>query len=219
YLVVIVGCLICLRLLGIDLHALFLVASGLLIAISFGLRDLVNNFACGLLMLFERPLRVGDIVSINNQEGQVLHIGSRAVTIRTWDHMEVIVPNTEIFNKSFVNWTVKDDVVRTVITIKIDRQDNPHHVQSVIYEVLHQHKDVLKDPVPEVLMKEMIDTMCEFEVRYFINIRNVVSRVSVRSDVLFTIWNAFAQHGIKAPNVRQEILVKPLTIPILSDGV
>lgn len=217
YAVVVAGALICLRLLGIDLHNLFLVASGLLIAVGFGLRDLVNNFACGLLLLFERPLRVGDIVSVNNQEGQVLHIGSRAVTIRTWDHMEVIVPNTEFFNKYFVNWTVKDDIVRTVITIKIDRQDNPHDVQKVILNVLHQHKDVLSEPEPEVLMKEMIDTVCEFEVRYFINVKQVISRVNVRSDVLFSLWNAFAESGIKAPHLRHEILMtQPALLPLPS---
>lgn len=208
YAVVILGGLVCLKLIGIDLHALFLVASGLLIAISFGLRDLVNNFACGLLLLFERPIRVGDIVCVNNQEGRVMHIGGRAVTIRTWDHMEVIVPNTELFNKSFINWTVQDDIVRTVIVVKIDRQDNPYEVQKVIEIVLKEHRDVLKDPAPEVLMKDMIDNFSEFEIRYYVNVRQVLSRVSVRSEILFALWNAFAQHGIKAPNLQHEIVIK-----------
>lgn len=208
YAVVIVGVLLCLRLLGIDLHALFLVASGLLIAISFGLRDLVNNFACGLMLLFERPIRVGDIVCVNGQEGRVTHIGSRAVTVRTWDHMEIIVPNTELFNKSFINWTVHDDVVRTVILVKIDREDNPVEVQALIHAVLKEQKDVLKEPEPEVFLKDMIDNHSEFEIRYYVNVRQVHSRVSVRSDVLFALWSTFDRHGIKVPNLQHEILIK-----------
>lgn len=208
YGVVIIGVLICLRLLGIDLHALFLVASGLLIAISFGLRDLVNNFACGLILLFERPIRVGDIVCVNDQEGKVTHIGSRAVTVRTWDHMEIIVPNTEIFNKSFINWTVQDDIVRTVISIKIDRKDSPYEVQKLIHSVLKENKDVLFDPEPEVFLKDMVDNHSEFEVRYYINVRKVHSRVGVRSDVLFSLWQAFDKHGIKIPNLQREIFIK-----------
>lgn len=208
YAVVIIGVLICLRLVGIDLHALFLVASGLLIALSFGLRDLVNNFACGLMLLFERPIRVGDIVCVNGQEGKVTQIGSRAVTVRTWDHMDVIVPNTELFNKSFINWTVHDDIVRTVIIVKIDRQDNPYAVQTLIHSVLKEQKDVLKDPEPEVFLKDMIDQHSEFEIRYCVNLRHVISRVSVRSVVLFALWRAFDQEGIKAPNLQHEILIK-----------
>lgn len=208
YAVVIVGTLLCLRLLGIDLHALFLVASGLLIAISFGLRDLVNNFACGLMLLFERPIRVGDIVCVNEQEGKVTHIGSRAVTVQTWDHMEIIVPNTELFNKSFINWTVQDDVVRTVISIKIDRQDNPYEVQKLIYTVLAANKDILKNPEPEVFLKDMIDNHSEFQIRYYINVREVHSRVAVRSEVLFALWQVFDQQGIKVPNLQHEIFIK-----------
>jgi|GEM_PF-607084 len=215
YAVVILGALLCLRLLGIDLHALFLVASGLLIAISFGLRDLVNNFACGLILLFERPIRVGDIVVINEQEGKVTHIGGRAVTVQTWDHMEIIVPNAELYNKSFINWTVHDDIVRTVITIKIDRQDNPVNVQEIILAVLRDKTTVLRDPAPEIFLKDMMDNHSEFEIRYYVNVRQVISRVAVRSEVLFGLWEAFDKHKIKVPHLQSEIFIKgqPLLLP------
>ena len=100
YSVIILGTFFCLRVLGINLQALAIVASVLAFGVGLGLRDLVNNFACGFLILLERPLRVGDIVNINETEGEVIHIGSRAVTIRTSDNMELLVPNAEIFNKS-----------------------------------------------------------------------------------------------------------------------
>lgn len=197
YSMIIIGIFICLRVLGIDLKALGFVATAFAFGVGLGLRDLANNFACGFLLLIERPLRVGDTVSINTFEGEVTHIGSRAVTVRTWDHMDVLVPNTEIFNKSFTNWTAKDNIVRTLISIKINRHDQPHKIQAIIANVLSNQKDVLKDPGTEVFLKELNDTVAEFEVRYYVNLRQVKSRVGVRSDVLVAIWEAFENNGIK----------------------
>lgn len=208
YTTILIGVFTCLRVLGIDFRALTVVAGAFAFGVGLGLRDLVNNFACGFLLLLERPLRVGDTVTINGFEGEVMHIGGRAVTIRTWDHMEVLVPNAEIFSKTFLNWTAKDHIVRTVISIKINRHDKPQDVQTVIYQVLAAHKDVLSDPASEVFLKELNDGMTEFEVRYYINLRQVKSRVGVRSEVLVAIWEVFEKHGIQPPYPHHEIFLK-----------
>jgi len=208
YSVVVLGGFICLRVLGIDLHALTFVAGALAFGIGLGLRDLANNFACGFLILLERPLRVGDIVNISGAEGEVTHIGSRAVSVRTWDYTDLVVPNTEIFNKSFTNWTARDNTVRTVVHIKISRHDNPHDVKVIIQNVVATHKEVLREPAPEVYLKEMTDTLMDFELRYCVNIRQVKSRTSVMSAVLMSIWDAFAAHGIKTPYPQQEIVLR-----------
>lgn len=208
YSIAIIGVFISLRVLGIDLQALTVVAGALAFGVGLGLRDLANNFASGFLLLFERPLRVGDIVNISGYEGEVAHIGSRAVTIRTWDHMELLVPNAEIFNKSFTNWTALDNVVRSVVPVKISRYDNPHEVKIIIQNVLAAHKEILQEPVPEVLLKEMRDTLMEFEMRFFVNIRQVKSRVRVISAVLMEVWDAFAKHDIKPPYPQQEIFLR-----------
>lgn len=207
YTVVIIGVFMCLRVLGINLQALAFVAGMLAFGIGLGLRDLANNFACGFLILLERPLRVGDIVNIAGYEGEVKHIGSRAVTVRTWDHMELVVPNTEIFNKLFTNWTAKDTIIRSVVQIKTLRHDNPHEIKSLIQSVLAEHNDVLKEPMPEVYLKSMNDALMEFEIRYYVNIRLVASRTSVVSAVLMKIWDTFAAHGIKPPYPQHEIFL------------
>lgn len=219
YAMIVFGVLVCLKVLGIELKALAVVAGMFAFGVGLGLRDLANNFACGFLLLIERPLRVGDTVCINEHEGDVIHIGGRAVTIRTWDHMEVLVPNAEIFNKSFINWTAKDNIVRTVVGIKINRHDDPHHVQDIIYGVLASLKNVLKEPAPEVFLKELNDSVTEFEVRYYINVRMVKSRVSVRSEVLFAIWDTFEHHGIELPYPLHEIKLREgvdKLLPLLS---
>ncbi|HSW68678.1 MAG TPA: mechanosensitive ion channel domain-containing protein [Gammaproteobacteria bacterium] len=208
YAMILIGVFISLRLLGIDFRALAFVATAFAFGVGLGLRDLVNNFACGFLLLLERPLRVGDIISINGFEGDVTHIGGRAVTVRTWDHMEVIVPNAEIFSKSFTNWTAKDNIVRTVLTIKTNRHDNPHEIQTIIHRVLDHQKNVLVDPAPEVFMTELADGQIEFEVRYYVNLRQIKSRYSLRSEVLIAIWDAFEKHGIQPPYPHHEIHLK-----------
>lgn len=215
YTVILVAIFLCLRVLGIDLTALAAVAAAFAFGIGMGLRDLANNFVSGFLILLERPLRVGDIVSINNIEGEVTNIGSRAITVRTWDCMEYVVPNAEIFNKSFTNWTAKDNVVRTISHIKISRYDNPNEVKKIINDVLNAHKDILKEPHHETYLKEMNDTLMDFELRYYVNIRQVKSRVGVTSSVLMNIWEAFAKAGIKPPYPQQEIFIRNGDLPAL----
>lgn len=215
YGVIVLGLFLCLRVLGIDLRALAVVAGMLAFGIGFGLRDLATNFVCGFLILLERPLRVGDIVSINNVDGEVSHIGSRAVIVKTWDHMEMLVPNSEIFYKTFTNWTAKDNIVRTVVSIKISRHDNPHEVKVIIQNVVGAHNEVLKEPIPEVYLKHMSETLLEFELRYFVNIRQAISRTRVMSSVLMNIWDAFALQGIKPPYPQQEIIIRDANERIL----
>ena len=218
YGVVLLGGFICLRVLGIDLGALAFVASMFAFGIGFGLRDLANNFVCGFLILLERPLRVGDIVVFDGVEGEVTNIGGRAVTVKTWDHMELVVPNAEVFNKSFTNWTAKDNTVRTIVAIKISRYDDPHIVTNIIHHVLDTHKEVLKDPPHEVFLKDMSDILMEFEVRYFVNIRQVKSRICVTSSLLMGIWDEFAKYGIKPPYPQQEIFLRNevASVPMLN---
>lgn len=208
YAVVVMGIFISLRVLGIDLGALTAIAAAFAFGVGLGLRDLANNFASGFLILLERPLRVGDIVAVNAVEGEVINIGSRAVTIRTFDHMELVVPNTEIFNKSFTNWTSKDNIVRSIVHVQISRYDNPHEVKAIIHSVLDAHTLVLKDPASEVFLKDMTDTRMDFELRYFVNIRQVKSRTAVTSSVLMTLWDEFSRHGIKPPYPQHEIFLR-----------
>ncbi len=208
YAVIVVGIFLSLQVLGIDPRVLAAVTTALAFGVGLGLRDLANNFFCGFLILLERPLRVGDIIEVNDVEGEVINIGSRAVTVMTWDNTALVVPNTEIFNKSFTNLTARDNVVRCIVRIKISRQDNPHQVQALIHQVISASKFILSEPAPEVFLKEMNDLLLHFELRYFVNIRMVKSRTMVASNLLMAIWDAFAEHGIRPPYPQQEIFIR-----------
>ncbi len=208
YAVIVLGIIISLQVLGIDSRALAAVTAAFAFGVGFGLRDLANNFFCGFLILLERPVRVGDIVSINLIEGEVTNIGSRAVTITTWDHTAYVVPNTEVYNKSFINLTARDNVVRSIVRININRTDNPHHVQHLIYEEISKNKNILSDPIPEVFLKEMNETVMMMELRYYVNIRQIRSRTMVISNLLIAIWEMFERNGIKPPYPQQEIFLR-----------
>ncbi len=210
YAVVAVGVLIALDLIGIDLTGISYILGGLAIGVGFGLRDLARNYVSGILLLVERPVRAGDLVSIGNFEGEVTHIGMRSMTVKTWDHMEVLVPNSETFEKSFMNWTHQDSIVRTVISLKISRLDSPLFVQELAFGVLKEIPAVVSDPAPQVFMKDIDDTLIEFEVRYFINLQQCISRAAVRSEVLFALWQCFYEHNIHPPYPQQDLHVKSL---------
>lgn len=160
---------------------------------------MANNYFSGVLLLMERPYRRGDVVKLGEFEGEVVHQGMRSTTIRTWDHMEVIVPNSEMFTKAFVNWTHQDSMVRSVIKINVNRDDNPHFIQQLVCEVLAEHPVVLENPQPAVLMREISDSLVQMEVRYFMIISAEQSRIITRSEVLFSIWDCFKKHGIHPP--------------------
>lgn len=208
YITVIICVYIALEFSGKDFTGLNYILGGVSLGAGLGLRDLVNNFASGVLLLIERPVKKGDIVTVGSYEGEVTHIGMRAMTIRTWDHMEVLVPNSETFSKSFTNWTHEDMIIRTVIPIKIQRQENPYQVRDIIAEALNSVSNVLHEPAANIYMKELSEPLIQFEVRYFINIQLAGSRSRVRSEVLYAIWEAFKQHGIQPPVPPQDMQVE-----------
>jgi potassium efflux system protein len=207
YASVMISVLIGLKLLGIDLRGFTVVAAAFAAGIGFGMRDLIVNFFSGILLLIERPFRTGDIVSLGNYEGEVILTGMRSMTIRTWDHMEVIVPNADMFTKPFVNWTHHDNLVRSVVVLKVHREDDPHKVQHLITELLKKHPSVAKDPVPEVIMTELSESLIEMHVRYHVLLSSQRTRTGVRSEVLFAIWDCFKQHNIRQPHPQYNLFV------------
>lgn len=206
YAVVLVGGLITLRVLGIDVSGMSVIVGGLAVGMGFGLRDFASNIVGGLMLLIERPVRQGDLITLGNYEGRVAHIGIRSMRVSSWDNMEVLIPNAETFNKPFTNWTHQDSIVRTVLPIKVSRGDDPTVVQGLILDVLAIIPEVLAEPPSQVYLKQIDDALIEFEVRYFINVEQH-TRFEVRSKVLFAITAQFKAAGIKPP-------IPPLSVEI-----
>ncbi len=207
YAVILIGGFITLRVLGLDFSGMSMVIGGLAVGMGFGLRDFASNIIGGIMLLIERPVREGDLITLGEYEGRVAHIGIRSMRVSSWDNMEVLIPNAETFNKPFTNWTHQDSVVRTVVPIKVSRSDDPVLIQALIFQTLTTIPEILATPEPQVFLKQMDDALVDFEVRYFINVQ-LHTRFEIRSKVLFALMACFKTAGIKAP-------IPPISVELL----
>ncbi|QRN03865.1 mechanosensitive ion channel [Legionella sp. MW5194] len=198
YAVILIGGFVTLRALGFDFSGMSMVIGGLAVGMGFGLRDFASNVVGGLMLLIERPVREGDLITLGNYEGRVAHIGIRSMRVSSWDNMEVLIPNAETFNKPFTNWTHQDGIVRTVTPIKVSRADDPVMIQQLILDVLAIIPEIVADPPAQAFLKQIDEALIEFEVRYFINVQ-LHTRFEIRSKVLFAIAAQFKAAGIKPP--------------------
>lgn len=206
YAVILIGGFITLRVLGLDFSGMSVVIGGLAVGMGFGLRDFASNIIGGLMLLIERPVREGDLITLGDYEGRVSHIGIRSMRVSSWDNMEVLIPNAETFNKPFTNWTHQDSIIRTVVPIKVSRADDPNIVQQLILDVLAIIPEIVAEPPPQVLLKKIDEALVEFEIRYFINVQ-IHTRFEIRSKILFAITAQFNAAGIRPP-------IPPLSIEI-----
>jgi len=207
YLIVLIGILLVLRLLGLNLTTLTVFAGAVGVGIGFGMQAIANNFVSGLLLLVERPLRSGDIVEIGNYNGEVTRIGMRSLIIKTWDNQEVIIPNSEVVTNAFINWTHSDNIMRTVLTIGVSYEADPHQVQGLLEQILENHPDVLDEPEWTVLLWEFGESALNFHIQYYSDLRQS-SRLKVRASILFMIWDALKQAGIEIPYPQRDLHLK-----------
>lgn len=208
YAVVIIGVFVGLKIFGINLAGLTVIVAAFVAGVGFGLRDIIANFLSGILLLVERPFRTGDTVTVGTYEGEVIGTGMRSLKVRTWDHMEVIIPNSDMFTKPFVNWTHQDKIVRGIIHIKVHTVDDPHMIRHLILNILRKIPTVVEHPKPEVYMIEMNDALMEIEIQFYVNLQHG-SRDRTRSEILFAIRDSFKEHGIKSPHHQYDIHILP----------
>jgi potassium efflux system protein len=205
YTLIAIGITIGLNILGLNWGNISVILGLFSLGVGLGLRDLFNNFFTGIFLLLERPVKVGDWVTVGDYDGQVSHIGARSITVTTDDRQELLVPNADIFSKNFINWTHRDSVVRALVTVKTNRKDNPQRVKDIILEVLASIPKILSNPKPEVYFKEIDKVLLEFKVEYYVDLNHISSRSGVRSQFLFSLWERFASEGILPPESSQDV--------------
>lgn len=212
YAAVSLGVIFILRLLGINLTTLAVVLGAVGFGVGIGLRDIFNNFVSGVLVLIERPVRTGDYVKIGDFEGEVIHIGMRAVTIKTGDNGDVLIPNSQMMGNSFTNWTYNDDIVRIVTPIRIAFEEDAHRAQQVILEVLRKNPDILRDPEPVVYIQELSEASILLSVKFFVNLKACEGLSGTRSTVLFAILDALHEEKIPLAVPQREIIMRQTPI-------
>ncbi len=188
---------IALATLGIDLQKITLIAGALSVGIGFGLQSVVSNFVSGLILLAERPIRVGDWVVVKNEEGWVRRISVRATEIETFDRASVIIPNQEFITGVVKNWTHGNTLGRVVIKVRVAYDSDPATVRALLLGCAERHPDVLKAPPPAVYLMALGDIGLDFELRCLLG--NVELSLAIRTDLQTDILRGFREAGIKIP--------------------
>jgi small-conductance mechanosensitive channel len=183
--------------LGIDLTDVALIAGALSVGIGFGLQNVVNNFVSGLILLVERPIKVGDWVVVGANEGFVKRITVRATELETWQYASVIIPNAEILSSALINWTHKDRYGRIEVVVGVAYGSPTERVKEILMECAKAHPQVLAWPESSVLFRDFGASSLDFELRCYTG--DVVKRLIIGSDLRYAIDQRFREEGIEIP--------------------
>ncbi|WP_130832099.1 miniconductance mechanosensitive channel MscM [[Erwinia] mediterraneensis] len=210
YLLMLIGGLLGFSLIGIEWSKLQWLVAALGVGLGFGLQEIFANFISGLIILFEKPIRIGDTVTIRDLTGSITRINTRATTITDWDRKEIIVPNKAFITEQFVNWSLSDTVTRVVLTIPAPAKVNSEEVTTLLKQAAARCHYVLDTPPPEVYLVDLQQGIQLFELR--IHAAEMGHRMPLRHELHQLILRGFEEHGIELPfppfQVRMETIGK-----------
>jgi len=224
YLVFAAGLAIGLQSIGLNLNTVTVFGGALGIGIGFGLQHLTNNFVSGLILLAERPIKVGDRVEVGDLVGDVMRIGARATWVRTNDNVIIILPNSEFTEQRVTNWTAHDRVIRFRVPLGVSYGSDPDQVRQILEQVARDNPDVLAEPAPDVIFVGFGDSSLDFELRVWTQ-NQVQTPNKLRSDLYFRIFAVFREHSIEIPFPQRDLHLRSSSLPWpgsgqgLSDGV
>jgi small-conductance mechanosensitive channel len=190
---------------GFSLSNIAIIAGALSVGIGFGLQNLVNNFVSGLILLAERPIRVGDLVVVGGEEGYVRKISVRSTELETFDGAHVLLPNSYFVAEKVKNWTFRNTVRRLAIPVGVAYGSDPHEVKAVLLKVAGSNPDVLKTPGPAVTLDEFATASVNFTLYAFI--ADIAKTGTVRTELAMAVLTAFAQAGIVIPFGQTEVSI------------
>jgi small-conductance mechanosensitive channel len=191
--------------LGLNLENIALIAGALSVGIGFGLQAIVSNFVSGLILLTERPIKVGDMVSVKGNEGIVRRISVRSTEVETYDRASVIIPNSELITSAVTNWTHKDLLARVTVQVGVAYDSDTEKVREILIEEARRHPRVLTDPEPVVLFMAFGPSSLDMELRCIVDSANF--RLSTKSDLHFAILKSFRENGIDIPFPQQDMRI------------
>jgi potassium efflux system protein len=190
---------------GIDLSNLALVASALSVGIGFGLQNIVSNFVSGLILLVERPFKVGDHVVSGTAEGIVKRISVRATEIETFRKQSIIVPNSELINGLVGNWTHRNKIGRSEIPVSVSYEADPRKVMDILLELVSKVPLVMRNPEPHVEFLRFGPYSLDFELRFFL--ADMGDGMAVRNDLRIEILRRFRAEGIEIPLPQSDLTI------------
>lgn len=207
YSLIAIGFMIILQTAGIDLSALTVLAGALGIGVGFGLQNITNNFISGIIILFERPIKVGDRIEVGNITGSVVKISPRATTVVNNDNIAVLVPNSEFISSQVINWSYTNRDVRLNFPVGVAYKSDPEAVRKALLAVAAEHPGVLKERSADVLLQEFADSSLNFILRVWT--RDYATTPGVlRSELNYAICKKFKEQGIEIPFPQRDLHIR-----------
>ena len=207
YVFLLLGLLVILQTAGIDLTALHVLAGAVGIGVGFGLQNVVSNFISGLIIMFERPIKIGDRIVVDNVEGDVVEIGARSTKVLTNDNIMIIVPNSKFITENVVNWMYNDASVRFRIPVGVAYGTDVRKVEKILLEVAKAEPDVLDDPPPAVRFLGFGDSALNLELRAW-STKAVNRKGRLISALNFAIYDKFREHGVEIPFPQRDLHIR-----------
>lgn len=208
YILTLVGFVFAFRMIGITWASVQWLAAAMTVGLAFGLQEIFANFVSGLILLFERPIRIGDLVTVGATTGNVTNMKIRATTITDFDRRELIVPNKTFITSEFVNWTLSDPVTRIVLPVGVAYGTDTQRVHDILLKVATDHVLVMPDPEPSVLFKTFGDSALNFDLRVFILQRS--HYVQVVNEINRRIMKDFAAARIEIAFPQRDIHIRTM---------
>ncbi len=208
YTIIFMGWFIGLRSVGFQLDAVLVVFGALGVGMGFGLQNIANNFVSGVILLVERPIKVGDVVSVAGELGTIERIGIRATTLRKFDQTQAIVPNGELISTVVNNWTLDDRRVRVDFVVGVAYGSDTRLVERLIREAVTEHELVLDDPEPRIFFFEFGDSSLNFRVLAYV--ADISERFATLSDLHFTIDESFREHDVEIPFPQRDLHLRSI---------
>lgn len=208
YGLVTLGVVLAVRAAGMPLTNLTVIFGAFSIGIGFGLQNIFNNLVSGLILLFERPIQIGDTIEVGTLMGIVKSMGIRSSHVRTFDGAEIIVPNGNLISNEVVNWTLSDKRRRIEIIAGVAYGTDPHLVQELFMDILTKHKDIIQDPAPNVFFQAMGESSLDFRLLFWTD--KFDDWIRIRSEITFAVHDVLIKNNIEIPFPQSDLHIRSI---------
>jgi len=214
YIIFLLGLIVGLDSTGLNLRSLLVVGGALGVGIGFGLQNIVANFVAGIVILFEGPVKVGDLIDVGNTHGEVIRIGARGTWVRTFDNEVIIVPNSEFINSRVANWTANDRTVRFTVPVGVSYDSDLDMVCDVLLDIAKRNEHVLREPAPAALVTGFGDNSVNLSLR--VSTTTMTDRMGfLKSDLFLEIFRVFREKKIEMPYPQHDVHVRSIDSPLV----
>ncbi len=213
FFLVVLGAIIIMQSAGINLSTLTVLFGALGVGIGFGLQTVTDNFISGIIILFEKPIKVGDRIELDDVTGNVTNISIRATTVQTNDNISIIVPNSEFISGRVINWSHNDRNVRFRIPVGVSYNEDPQLIKKLLLEVADENVHVLDDPKPDVFFDEFADNSLNFLLGVWTK-SHTDRPAPFKSELYFAIFDKFKEHNVEIPFPQRDLHLKSSDISL-----